>query len=141
VADPASAPKVSGEPPLPRLPGAIEEARAFFYAGAPSLVVSLWNVADAPTSRLVPAFYRAWLGGADKASALRTAHLALIRQLRSGRSPSPKINLVRSRAVVRSIRCRQLRRMVHGGKFRLCHWRLEASSARTRSSPPSVLAG
>jgi CHAT domain-containing protein len=31
-------------------------ARAFFYAGAPSLVVSLWDVADAPTSRLVPAF-------------------------------------------------------------------------------------
>jgi len=60
-------------------------ARAFFYAGAPSLVVSVWDVADAPTSRLVPAFYRAWLGGADKASALRTAQLALIRELRGGR--------------------------------------------------------
>jgi CHAT domain-containing protein/tetratricopeptide (TPR) repeat protein len=60
-------------------------ARAFFYAGASSLVVSVWDVADAPTSRLVPAFYRAWLGGADKASALRTAQLALIRELRGGR--------------------------------------------------------
>lgn len=60
-------------------------ARALFYAGARSLVVSLWDVADAPTSRLVPAFYRAWLGGADKASALRTAQLALIRELRRGR--------------------------------------------------------
>jgi CHAT domain-containing protein/tetratricopeptide (TPR) repeat protein len=60
-------------------------ARAFFYAGAPSLVVSLWDVADAPTSRLVPAFYRAWLGGADKARALRTAQLGLIRDLRAGR--------------------------------------------------------
>lgn len=60
-------------------------ARAFFYAGASSLVVSVWDVADAPTSRLVPAFYRAWLGGADKASALRTAQLRLIRDLRSGR--------------------------------------------------------
>jgi CHAT domain-containing protein/tetratricopeptide (TPR) repeat protein len=60
-------------------------ARAFFYAGAPSLVVSLWDVADAPTSRLVPAFYRAWLRGTDKAGALRSAQLALIRDLRNGR--------------------------------------------------------
>jgi CHAT domain-containing protein len=60
-------------------------ARAFFYAGAPSLVVSVWDVADAPTSRLIPAFYRVWLGGADKARALRTAQLALIHDLRAGR--------------------------------------------------------
>jgi CHAT domain-containing protein len=60
-------------------------ARAFFYAGAPSVVVSVWDVADAPTSRLLPAFYRAWLGGADKASALRAAQLELIRELRAGR--------------------------------------------------------
>jgi CHAT domain-containing protein/tetratricopeptide (TPR) repeat protein len=60
-------------------------ARAFFYAGAASVVVSVWDVADAPTSRLLPAFYRAWLGGADKASALRTAQLELIRELRAGR--------------------------------------------------------
>jgi len=60
-------------------------ARAFFYAGAPSVVVSVWDVADAPTSRLLPAFYRAWLGGADKANALRAAQLELIRDLRAGR--------------------------------------------------------
>jgi CHAT domain-containing protein/tetratricopeptide (TPR) repeat protein len=60
-------------------------ARAFFYAGAPSVVVSVWDVADAPTSRLLPAFYRAWLKGADKASALRAAQLELIRELRAGR--------------------------------------------------------
>jgi CHAT domain-containing protein len=45
----------------------------------------LWDVIDAPTSRLVPAFYRSWLGGADKARALRTAQLGLIRDLRAGR--------------------------------------------------------
>ena len=60
-------------------------ARAFFYAGAPSVIVSVWDVADSPTNRLLPAFYRAWLAGADKASALRTAQLKLIADLRAGR--------------------------------------------------------
>jgi CHAT domain-containing protein len=60
-------------------------ARAFFYAGAASIVVSVWDVVDAPTSRLLPAFYRAWLAGSDKARALRTAQLELIRDLRAGR--------------------------------------------------------
>jgi CHAT domain-containing protein len=59
-------------------------ARAFFYAGTPSVIVSVWDVADQPTNQLLPAFYRAWLTGADKASALRTAQLALIRSLRAG---------------------------------------------------------
>jgi CHAT domain-containing protein len=59
-------------------------ARAFFYAGTPSVIVSVWDVADQPTNQLLPAFYRAWLNGADKASALRTAQLALIRSLRAG---------------------------------------------------------
>ncbi len=60
-------------------------ARAFFYAGAPSLVVSLWDVADQPTNRLLPAFYRGWLQGADKAHALREAQLELIADLRAGK--------------------------------------------------------
>jgi CHAT domain-containing protein len=50
-------------------------ARAFIYAGAPSVVVSLWDVADEPTSRLLPDFYRAWFGGQSKARALRAAQL------------------------------------------------------------------
>jgi CHAT domain-containing protein/tetratricopeptide (TPR) repeat protein len=60
-------------------------ARAFMYAGVPSLVVSLWDVADVPTSRLLPEFYRAWRGGAAKAASLRSAQLRLIRDLRAGR--------------------------------------------------------
>jgi CHAT domain-containing protein/tetratricopeptide (TPR) repeat protein len=60
-------------------------ARAFFYAGTPSVMVSVWNIADEPTNRLLPAFYRAWLGGADKATALRTAQLRLLADLRAGR--------------------------------------------------------
>lgn len=59
-------------------------ARAFMYAGTPSLIVSLWDVADEPTSRMVPAFYRAWLGGASKARSLRSAQLRLLADLRAG---------------------------------------------------------
>jgi len=60
-------------------------ARAFIYAGAPSIVASLWDVADEPTNRLLPQFYRAWLGGASKARALRAAQLRLLSDLRAGK--------------------------------------------------------
>jgi CHAT domain-containing protein len=60
-------------------------ARAFIYAGTPSLVASLWDVADEPANRLLPGFYRAWLGGQSKARALRTAQLQLLRDLRAGK--------------------------------------------------------
>jgi CHAT domain-containing protein len=59
-------------------------ARAFLYAGTPSLVVSLWDVADEPASRLLPAFYGTWLGGASKARSLRRAQLRLLADLRAG---------------------------------------------------------
>jgi len=54
------------------------------YAGTPSLVVSRWDVADETSSRLVPAFYRLWLGGASKAQSLRRAQLRLLADLRAG---------------------------------------------------------
>jgi CHAT domain-containing protein len=60
-------------------------ARAFISSGVPSVIATVWDVADAPTTRLLPAFYRAWLGGADKAAALRTAQLQLLADLRAGR--------------------------------------------------------
>ena len=59
-------------------------ARAFFFAGTPSLVTSLWDLADEPANRLVPAFYRSWFAGASKARALRTAQLEVLRNLRAG---------------------------------------------------------
>lgn len=59
-------------------------ARAFIYAGTASLVASLWDVADEPTNRLVPDFYRRWLSGQSKARALREAQLQLLRDLRAG---------------------------------------------------------
>jgi CHAT domain-containing protein/tetratricopeptide (TPR) repeat protein len=60
-------------------------ARAFIYAGTASLVASVWDVADEPTNRLLPDFYKRWLGGASKSRALRDAQLALLRDLRAGR--------------------------------------------------------
>jgi CHAT domain-containing protein/Tfp pilus assembly protein PilF len=59
-------------------------ARAFLYSGTPSLVASLWDVADEPTNRLLPTFYRSWLGGMSKARSLRAAQLRLLRELRAG---------------------------------------------------------
>lgn len=50
-------------------------SRAFIASGVPSVVVSLWAVPDAPTGQLMTTFYEEWLGGSDKATALRTAML------------------------------------------------------------------
>jgi len=64
-------------------------ARAFLYAGAPTVITSLWDVADQPTNRLLPDFYRSWIGGQSKARALRAAALSLLRDLRAGRVEVP----------------------------------------------------
>lgn len=64
--------QVSGE-------GLVGLTRAFFYAGTPSLVVSLWQVADDPTPRLMLDFYRRLNDRVAKAEALRRSKLALIR--------------------------------------------------------------
>jgi len=69
--------KVSGD-------GLVGLTRAFWYAGTASVIASLWDVADEPTSRLVANFYRLWLQGNDKSRALRLAQLRLLRQLRAG---------------------------------------------------------
>ena len=54
-------------------------------AGAPSVVATLWDVSDNPTALLMTRFYREYAAGASKDRALRTAQLALIRDLRGGR--------------------------------------------------------
>ena len=56
--------------------------RAFFYAGASSLILSMWSV-DAPTTMdLMAAFYKSVRRGESRADALRTAALT-IRESRS----------------------------------------------------------
>lgn len=64
--------KVRGE-------GIIGLTRAFFYAGVPSVVVSLWQVADDSTADLMVRFYRHLAAGEGKAASLRAAKLELLR--------------------------------------------------------------
>lgn len=52
---------------------------AFLFAGARSVISSLWKVADESTSLLMIEFYTQLLSGKDKASALRAAKLSLIK--------------------------------------------------------------
>lgn len=59
--------------------GVIGLTRAFMYAGAPAVGVSLWAVADRSTAELMPDFYRRLLAGHNPpAAALRAAQQQLI---------------------------------------------------------------
>jgi CHAT domain-containing protein len=59
--------------------GMIGLTRAFMYAGASSVVVSLWKVQDYSTAALMKSFYRHLRAGKGKAEALRQAKLNMIR--------------------------------------------------------------
>ena len=58
--------------------GILGMTRAFFYAGARNLTVSLWNVNDAATAVLVRSFYAQLNRGISKPEALRQAKLHLL---------------------------------------------------------------
>lgn len=62
--------------------GIIGLTRGFLYAGAESLLVSLWPVSDDAAAELVVDFYAEMLGGTPKARALREAKLRTM-----GRNP------------------------------------------------------
>ena len=47
--------------------------RAFFFAGTPTILSSLWSVDDEATEALMTAFYRHWQAGMGKAEALQAA--------------------------------------------------------------------
>jgi CHAT domain-containing protein/tetratricopeptide (TPR) repeat protein len=59
--------------------GLIGLTRAFQYAGARSVVASLWNVQDQATAELMVRFYRHLTQGLTKDKALRAAQLEFIR--------------------------------------------------------------
>jgi CHAT domain-containing protein/Tfp pilus assembly protein PilF len=59
--------------------GILGLTRAFFYAGARNVTVSLWNVNDSSTSALMKAFYENLNRGSSKSAALRQAKLTLLR--------------------------------------------------------------
>ncbi len=65
--------------------GIVGLTRAFFYAGAPSVVATLSEVADEPTVRLVAEFYRSFRQTGNKSAALRAAQLRLLSELRAGK--------------------------------------------------------
>jgi len=58
--------------------------RAFQYAGAESVVMSLWKVADKETFDLMDSFYKNWLkDGYSKQEALRRSSLKMLEDLRN----------------------------------------------------------
>jgi CHAT domain-containing protein/Tfp pilus assembly protein PilF len=59
--------------------GLVGLTRAFEYAGARSVLASLWSVADETTAALMKRFYRYLKAGQSKDAALRQAQLDLIR--------------------------------------------------------------
>ncbi|MBI1747889.1 MAG: CHAT domain-containing protein [Acidobacteria bacterium] len=68
----------SGLGKLIRGEGMLGLTRAFLYAGAQNLVVSLWNVNDRSTAQLMQSFYRYMRAGRNRAYALRQAKLDLL---------------------------------------------------------------
>ena len=65
-------------------------ARAFLVAGARSVMVSLWRVAEIPTRYQMERFYAALArNGGDRARALQEAQLATLEELRRGRLHAP----------------------------------------------------
>jgi CHAT domain-containing protein/tetratricopeptide (TPR) repeat protein len=68
----------SGLGQLVRGEGMIGLTRAFLYAGAHSVVVSLWKVDDLATARFMQKFYKHLRDGADIPTALRQAKLDML---------------------------------------------------------------
>jgi CHAT domain-containing protein len=60
--------------------GMINLVRAFFYAGARTVVASLWETGDLATKALMTAFYEHLAAGREKPEALRLAKLHVLKQ-------------------------------------------------------------
>jgi CHAT domain-containing protein len=60
--------------------GIFSLARAFMYAGVPSVVMSLWDIDDRSTAEIVVGFYKRLSNGETKSDALRNVKLDYLRQ-------------------------------------------------------------
>lgn len=67
--------------------GVVGLSRAFLYAGARSVVVSLWNVSDVSTSELMKNFYQHLISNMGNTAALREAKLQMLRSGTETRHP------------------------------------------------------
>ncbi len=66
--------------------GVINLARGFFYAGCPSVVMSLWNANDHTTAEIMRIFYKELDNGKSKVSALQQAKLEYIDGAKSSKA-------------------------------------------------------
>lgn len=69
--------------------GLLSLARAFMYAGCPSLVTSLWQVNDQKTANLMIEFYRQLASGLSKDKALQNAQVNYLNNLSSAQAAHP----------------------------------------------------
>lgn len=67
--------------------GIVGLSRAFLYAGARSVVVSLWSVSDISTGHLMKSFYQQLAGNLSNAAALRQAKLEMLHGTTECRHP------------------------------------------------------
>ncbi|MEL6863590.1 MAG: CHAT domain-containing protein [Bacteroidota bacterium] len=70
--------------------GILSIARAFAYAGAKSIITSLWSINDASTKNLMGLFYEELKQGKRKDQALQQAMLHFIEEAPSGAAAHPK---------------------------------------------------
>jgi len=82
----------SGMGELKRSEGIIGLTRAFMYAGASSVVVSLWSVPDKSTSMFMKRFYRNIMNGMTKSKALQMAKIWMIKHAHSVDAHGNQIN-------------------------------------------------
>jgi len=72
----------TGDGKLQKGEGVISLARAFTYAGMPSVVMTLWDVEDISSGNILPSFYHLLAKGYDKDIALRLAKLNYLEKTR-----------------------------------------------------------
>lgn len=74
---------------LQRGEGIVSLARGFSYAGAASIVTTLWSIDDYASSEIMTAFYQNLKAGAPKDAALRQAKLAFLKKRKGTNAAHP----------------------------------------------------